>query len=457
MDRPRRLALCLLPWLFFLAARAEETPASVTEGKFLVTEERRMALERAPSGGTADDRLELALAYDERGDRARAVEQYQLAAAAGVGAAELRLGWLYETGAGVPQSYAEARLHYEKALVLGVPEANLRLGLHYLEGWGVARDVPAAVAHMQAAADAGYQPAQRVLSEMYFSGTGVAADLKLALAWAEKAATKRDPGAQTLAGAIRQKAARLPGDLQAAREWYQLSAEQDYADGMRAMSATFLKPSANAEEVAIGLHWLELAAEGGDPVAAFHLAGIYLWHPRLRQEADRLKKAEQLLKQAAATGELAAAEVLESAGEMALAEAFRYVMSVPMEERFVRRMAADAPTAWEIANHLVRPRPIKMVRPVYPAAMRLARTNGAVELEFVIDTTGRVRDVKAISATHPAFTDQAIACMANWRFVPGMKDNRVMNTRARQRIEFTMAQGMDAVDVAKFPPKLAKP
>jgi TonB family protein len=423
--------------------------------EFTVQESRLTALETNQAHASPDELLELALAYDERKQTAKAVEYYERAAARGIGVAELRLGWLHEIGAGVPQSYAQARQHYEKAVSLGVTEANLRLGLHYLEGWGVPRDVPTAVARMQVAADAGYQPAQRILSEMYFSGTGVAADLKQALVWAEKSAAQNDPNAQTMVGAIRQRAARLPGDIQAAREWYQLSAEQDYTAGMRSMATTFLKPAAKAEEVAIGLRWLELAIEGGDRTAGFYLAGMYLWHPRLRQDPAHVEKAEQLLKQAAKRGDLASAEVLESAGEQSLADAFRYVTSVPVEVRFIRRSIASAPTAKEIANGLVRPRPIKLVQPVYPAAMKLAAIEGTVEVQFVIDTTGRVRDVSVVSTTHPAFADHAIACISNWRFAPGTKDGRVVNVRALQKLEFSMAGQVDAVDVAKFRPKAA--
>lgn len=458
MNRLRLLALCLLLLPghgLFAQADAPRGAGAVKE--FLVDDARLIALEATERAGSAEDQLELALAYDERGNKARAVELYQRAAAAGVGVAELRLGWLYESGSGVPQSYAEARLHYEKAVALGVPEANLRLGLHYLEGWGVTRDVPVAVARMQRAADAGYQPAQRILSEMYFSGTGVASDLKQALAWAEKAAARHNPEAQTLAGAIRQRASRLPGDLQAAREWYQLSAEQDYTAGMRAMAQTFLKPSSNAAETALGLQWLELAADGGDLTAAYYLAGMFLWHPRLRAEAGSLQKAEKLLKESAKGGYLASAEVLESADGQSLAEAFRYVMVVPIEQRHISRMVASAPTAEEVAKQLVRPRPIKMARPVYPAAMRLAKTEGDVLLEFVIDTTGRVRDLQVISTTHPAFKDQAIASMTNWRFLPGTKRGQMVNVRARQLVLFRMDLGVDALDVAKFRPKADAP
>ena len=415
-----------------------------------VSDERLARLETQTDVRPVDTLLELALAYDERGQAARAADYYRQAAAEGVGVAELRLGWFEESGLGGDQNYTLARAHYERAASQGVPEANLRIGLLYLEGWGTPRDVAAAVSHLQLAADAGYQPAQQILSEMYFAGLGVDKDLGQALVWAEKAAARKNAEAQALVGAIRQKAARLPDDVRTAREWYQLSAEQEFTAGMRAMASTFLQPNARPEEVSAGLRWLELAADNGDAMARFYLAGLHLWHPQLRQAAGSIELARGFLTTAAHGGELAAAEVLQLAEEgLSLADAFRYVQSVPVEARYIQRLAARQPTASELEQHLVRPRPIKMVNPVYPAAMRLARTEGNVVVEFTIDQTGRVRDARAISSTHQAFADLAVSSVTAWRFLAGTKDGRPVNTRVQIQVIFTLA-GAGGLDVARF-------
>lgn len=432
--------------------------ARATEPVERAVDDARLAgLENMAGDRSADIVLELALAYDERGQAAKAKEFYRQAAAQGVGVAELRLGWLYESGTGGEQSYDLARAHYGRAVAAGVLEANMRLGLLYLDGWGVTRDVSAAVIHLQAAANAGYQPAQKILSEMYFSGTGVATDLKQALAWAEKASRQRDPSAQTLAGAIRQKAARLPQDIRAAREWYQLSSEQEYTDGMRAMASTFLKKGANADEVNLGIHWLELAAESGDATAAFYLAGVYLWYPQFRGRADGQGKALELLTKASQGGEMAASEVLELTKEgLSAAEAFRYVKTVPMEKRYMQRLEARQLSASEKATRGFPPRPIKIVNPIYPAAMKLTKTDGKVVVEFIVDTTGRVRDARVVSSTHQAFADLAVASVAAWRFLPGNKNGKPVNTRMQLPVIFQMT-GAGGLDVAKFKAKTEQP
>lgn len=412
-----------------------------------VDDVRLAGLEKMADDRSADIVLELALAYDERGQVAKAMELYRQAAAQGVGAAELRLGWLYESGTGGEQSYDLARAHYERAVAAGVLEANMRLGLLYLDGWGVTRDVPAAVVHLQAAANAGYQPAQKILSEMYFSGTGVKADLKQALTWAEKAASERDPEAQMMAGAVRQKAARLPQDIGAAREWYQLSVEQEYAKGMSAMASTFFKPGANQEEMNLGLQWLELASESGEATAAFYLAGMYLWKPQFQTTSGSQEKAKKLLLQSARAGQSAAAEVLElEKDNQSLAEAFRYVMTVSYDDRYVRRQVARLPTENETAAHSVPVRVIKTVRPIFPAAMKFTKTGGEVVVEIIVDQTGRVRAPRVVSSTHQAFADLALASVTEWRFLPRYENGRPVKTRVRVPVIFTIGEevGVDA-------------
>lgn len=87
--------------------------------------------EAAALAGSVDAQLELALAFDDgtagKRDEAKAAHWYQRAADQNVGVAHLRLGMLREAGAGLTQSYAEARTHYERAVALGIAEVGSAL------------------------------------------------------------------------------------------------------------------------------------------------------------------------------------------------------------------------------------------------------------------------------------------------------------------------------------------
>ncbi|HEX2853734.1 MAG TPA: TonB family protein [Opitutaceae bacterium] len=397
-------------------------------------------LEAQAPNGTRDDKLELAIAYDlgqgAPRNPALAADWYRQAAALGAPEAELRLGMLAETGDGVTQSYLIARGHYERALSLGLPEANLRLGILYLEGWGIPRDPAEALARIRRAAEADYRPAQRVLSDIYAVGLGLKADRQEALVWAQRAARADDPAAQVSVGLLLLNRLSREADLKLAREWYQLSVEQEYTRGMLALASTFFRPGVTAEDRAIGRGWLQLAAEGGNSAAAFYLAGdLLLGTPR--DESAALTWLEQ----AARDGEASAREVLELAsGGRPVADAFKYVMTVPQTVRYVSKQNAKRNQPADPSDPTSQiPLVIKMTEPVYPMAMRLTRTTGQVVVDFIVDTSGRVRNPTAVKTTHPAFSERAVEAVRAWRFSPGVKNGRVVNTHMQVPVIFTLS------------------
>src|ERR1700722_17722915 len=59
----------------------------------------------------------------------------------GVASAQSYLGFMFETGRGVPQNYAEAAMWYRRAAEQGDSLAQYSLGLLYDKGFGVPRDI----------------------------------------------------------------------------------------------------------------------------------------------------------------------------------------------------------------------------------------------------------------------------------------------------------------------------
>jgi TonB family protein len=75
--------------------------------------------------------------------------------------------------------------------------------------------------------------------------------------------------------------------------------------------------------------------------------------------------------------------------------------------------------------------------PVYPYKMWDARIPGEVILQFVVDSTGAVRDVEVVRSTHEAFETPAINAVKEWRFIPAQKDGKPVNCRRQIPINFT--------------------
>ncbi|HVU33964.1 MAG TPA: TonB family protein [Opitutaceae bacterium] len=404
------------------------------------------ALSAAPSVSAANgpSLLEQAYALDEAKprDAAAVAALYEQAAAQGDAFAHLRLGYLAETGDGVPQDYAVARAHYQAAANAGLKEAKLRLAICDLEGWGAPADRAAFAREVRQAAEAGDTAAQQIIASMCSIGFAVPRDQAAGLKWLERAAAQDDPDAQLVLGHHAERVLRLMPDKSIARNWYQLSAEQDYHAGMRAMARTFLFGSPKDRNVELGQKWLQLATDGGDSEAPYTLALFEVIRPDV---ANRdFARAETLLKLASQRGNERATEVLQLLdGGKSLPEAVKYELSVPFEERYVQRAAIEVGSDPQTRQ----PQIYRLVKPVYPMTMRLTGTTGDVMIDFVVDTTGRVRNPYALSASNPLFAERAVAAVKQWRFYPGRKNGHNVNTHMRVPVKFRLPEeAMEGVD-----------
>jgi TonB family protein len=70
-----------------------------------------------------------------------------------------------------------------------------------------------------------------------------------------------------------------------------------------------------------------------------------------------------------------------------------------------------------VGGDVLEPRKIRNVVPAYPESGRKARLYGAVQVEFVIDTTGAVGDVRVLRSC-PPFDDAAVQAVKRWRYEP---------------------------------------
>ncbi|HVQ28269.1 MAG TPA: TonB family protein [Vicinamibacteria bacterium] len=81
------------------------------------------------------------------------------------------------------------------------------------------------------------------------------------------------------------------------------------------------------------------------------------------------------------------------------------------------------------------PRPIKITRPVYPQEAFIKKVEGIVELEILIDATGRVVHAR-VTKSIPLLDQAAIQCVYLWQFSPAVKRGRPVATRANAPVTF---------------------
>ena len=134
------------------------------------------------------DPLEAGLGALERGHYGTAVRAFLPLAKEDNPEAQTYMGYLYEKGLGVSQSYPESFNWYEKAGKQGSYEAQHSLGLFYYTGEGVKLDYKIAYEWFLRASDSDYAPSLYMLGLMYHQGHGVATDFDRARVWFLKSA-----------------------------------------------------------------------------------------------------------------------------------------------------------------------------------------------------------------------------------------------------------------------------
>jgi len=76
--------------------------------------------------------------------------------------------------------------------------------------------------------------------------------------------------------------------------------------------------------------------------------------------------------------------------------------------------------------------------PHYPSSMIQSGMNGEVLVDFIVDTSGAVRNATAVRSTNREFEASAVEAVSKWRFRPGMKANRAVFTHMQVPIEFNL-------------------
>jgi periplasmic protein TonB len=74
----------------------------------------------------------------------------------------------------------------------------------------------------------------------------------------------------------------------------------------------------------------------------------------------------------------------------------------------------------------------------YPFEMRRQGISGEVTVEFIVDSNGAVNGAFAVKSTHREFEANAVASVMKWKFTPGQKGGRKVNTRMQVPIVFTL-------------------
>lgn len=76
--------------------------------------------------------------------------------------------------------------------------------------------------------------------------------------------------------------------------------------------------------------------------------------------------------------------------------------------------------------------------PQYPSVMRQAQIEGEVLVDFVVNSEGKVMKPFAVRSSHREFEAAAVAAVSRWKFQPGTKGGRPVNTHMQVPIGFSL-------------------
>jgi protein TonB len=85
------------------------------------------------------------------------------------------------------------------------------------------------------------------------------------------------------------------------------------------------------------------------------------------------------------------------------------------------------------------PRKTVDVRPMYPEVARIARVQGTVILEAVLDTSGRVTQLKVIRSV-PLLDQAAVDAVRQWRYTPSIYAGRPVSVLMTITVRFTLSE-----------------
>jgi TonB family protein len=82
-------------------------------------------------------------------------------------------------------------------------------------------------------------------------------------------------------------------------------------------------------------------------------------------------------------------------------------------------------------------RPVKVVKPVYPAAALKAGVEGVVNLEVFVSKDGRVENAKAMNGPTP-LRQAAIDALKQWEWEPFLLNSSAIRVRTRVTLRFDL-------------------
>jgi protein TonB len=98
--------------------------------------------------------------------------------------------------------------------------------------------------------------------------------------------------------------------------------------------------------------------------------------------------------------------------------------------------SGDVDAIFSLSDLDQKPRVVYQPAPIYPAELARKKLEGTVYILFLVDKSGKTRDLKVQKSSHPAFNKPALKAVKQWKFEPGKRKGKPVQFRMRVPITF---------------------
>jgi protein TonB len=112
--------------------------------------------------------------------------------------------------------------------------------------------------------------------------------------------------------------------------------------------------------------------------------------------------------------------------------------AAPVEKKTEHKIKALTPSADSCSEEASKPKRLKAVSPVYPAAARAAQIEGVVKFEATIDEEGRVTSVRILEGLGHGLDEATIEAIQQWAFEPALRCGKPTRTTIKSKVTFSL-------------------
>jgi uncharacterized protein len=199
-------------------------------------------------------------------------------------------------GTGVSRNDLNAVEYLRRSAELGYPAAQVVLGYFYDTGSLVPQDSQQGADWYKKAARQDDRLAEWLLGRLYYTGTGVPRDLSAAESWLQKSASQGDPFGQYLLGMIRLER----DDSSKAADWFRKSAMQGLPQAQQQLGELLKQGRGTNVDKFEAYVWLLVSLNAGNQAVAIEVVALEgdLGGNQVEEAKGKARKLEQTVTRA---------------------------------------------------------------------------------------------------------------------------------------------------------------